>query len=158
TRRFVRKLQQLTGPVMAKALEDTAFYRFHRLIALNEVGGDPAADGIGIDEFHRRMRERLAGAAGGLTATATHDTKRGEDARARTLALSELPDEWTSAVAAWRAANAHHVQWSGARRAPSPALEYKLYQGLVGAWPLDRDVRSLRERFQVYAHKAAREA
>src|SRR5262249_47001405 len=73
TRRFVRKLQQLTGPVMAKALEDTAFYRFHRLIALNEVGGDPAADGIGIDEFHRHMRERVVG-AGGLTATATHDT------------------------------------------------------------------------------------
>src|SRR5262249_884847 len=83
TRRFVRKLQQLTGPVMAKALEDTAFYRFHRLIALNEVGGDPAAVGIGIDEFHRRMRERVMRGAGSLTATATHDTKRGEDARAR---------------------------------------------------------------------------
>ena len=158
TRRFVRKLQQLTGPVMAKALEDTAFYRFHRLIALNEVGGDPAADGVGIDEFHRRMRARVDSGAGGLTATATHDTKRGEDARARILALSELPDEWADAVAQWRAANARHVQRTGARRAPSAALEYKLYQGLIGAWPLDGDVGSLRPRFQAYAQKAAREA
>jgi (1->4)-alpha-D-glucan 1-alpha-D-glucosylmutase len=158
TRRFVRKLQQLTGPVMAKALEDTAFYRFHRLIALNEVGGDPAADGIGIDEFHRRMRARVVSGAGSLTATATHDTKRGEDARARILALSELPEEWADAVAQWRAANARHVQRMGARRAPSAGLEYKLYQGLVGAWPLDRDVQSLRPRFQAYAQKAAREA
>jgi len=158
TRRFVRKLQQLTGPAMAKALEDTAFYRFHRLIALNEVGGDPAADGIGIDEFHQRMRERVAGGGRGLTATATHDTKRGEDARARILALSELPEEWASAVAQWRAVNARHVQRSGGRRAPSAALEYKLYQALIGAWPLDRDVASLRARFQAYAQKAAREA
>ena len=157
-RRFVRKLQQLTGPVMAKALEDTAFYRFHRLIALNEVGGDPAADAIEIDEFHRRMHERIAAAGGGLTATATHDTKRGEDARARILALSELPDEWARAVAQWRAANARHVQRTGGRRAPSEALEYKLYQALIGAWPLDRDVASLRVRFQAFAQKAAREA
>jgi (1->4)-alpha-D-glucan 1-alpha-D-glucosylmutase len=158
TRRFVRKLQQLTGPVTAKALEDTAFYRFHRLIALNEVGGDPAADGIGIDEFHRRMRERVVHGAGSLTATATHDTKRGEDARARILALSELPDEWAAAVAQWRAANARHVQRTGGRRSPSAGLEYKLYQGLIGAWPRDRDVGSLRARFQAYAQKAAREA
>jgi (1->4)-alpha-D-glucan 1-alpha-D-glucosylmutase len=155
--RFVRKLQQLTGPVMAKALEDTAFYRFHRLIALNEVGGDPAADGLAVDEFHRRMRARVADGAGGLTATATHDTKRGEDARARILSLSELPDEWAAAVAQWRAANARHVQHARGRRAPSAAHEYMLYQALIGAWPLDRDIASLRERFQAFARKAARE-
>jgi (1->4)-alpha-D-glucan 1-alpha-D-glucosylmutase len=156
-RRFVRKLQQLTGPVMAKALEDTAFYRFHRLIALNEVGGHPAADGLGVDGFHRLMRERVAAGAGGLTATATHDTKRGEDARTRILAVSELPDEWAAAVAEWRAANARHIRHVGGRRAPSAAHEHLLYQALLGCWPLDRDVASLRERFQSFARKAARE-
>ncbi len=157
-RRFVRKLQQLTGPVTAKSLEDTAFYRFHRLIALNEVGGDPAADGVTIEEFHSRMRARGAGGGGGLTASSTHDTKRGEDARARILALSELPDEWAAAAARWRGANARYVQHSDRWRAPSAVLEYKLYQGLIGAWPLDRDLGSLRERFNAYAIKAAREA
>ena len=164
TRRFVRKLQQLTGPVTAKALEDTAFYRFHRLIALNEVGGNPAARGVAVDEFHRLMQARAAAGGGGLTASSTHDTKRGEDARARILALSELPDEWAAALAQWRAATARHLQPAGAGHAPSAGLEYKLYQGLIGAWPLDRDVTSLRElaalreRFNAYAIKAAREA
>jgi (1->4)-alpha-D-glucan 1-alpha-D-glucosylmutase len=157
TRRFVRKTQQLTGPVMAKALEDTAFYRFHRLIALNEVGGNPQAGGLAVDEFHRRMRERVATGSGGLTATATHDTKRGEDARARILALSELPDEWTAAVAAWRGANVRHLSDAGGRRAPSAVHEHMLYQALLGAWPLDRDVLTLRDRFQAHALKAARE-
>jgi (1->4)-alpha-D-glucan 1-alpha-D-glucosylmutase len=158
TRRLMRKLQQLTGPVTAKSLEDTAFYRFHRLIALNEVGGHPAADGISVGEFHHLMQDRAAAGGGGLTASSTHDTKRGEDARARILALSELPDEWAAEVAQWRAATARHVQQAGARRAPSPGLEYKLYQGLIGAWPLDRDLAALRERFKAYAIKAAREA
>jgi (1->4)-alpha-D-glucan 1-alpha-D-glucosylmutase len=156
-RRLVRKLQQLTGPVTAKSLEDAAFYRFHRLIALNEVGGDPAAHGVTVDEFHRRMCARAAAGGGGLTASSTHDTKRGEDARARILALSELPDEWAAAVAQWRDAAARHVQRADGRRAPSAGLEYKLYQGLIGAWPLDRDLAPLRERFKAYAIKAARE-
>src|SRR5690606_26424564 len=93
-RNFALKLQQLTGPLTAKALEDTAFYRYHRLLALNEVGGDPAGTALEIDEFHRRQQQRAAESAGGLTATATHDTKRGEDARARILALSELAQDW----------------------------------------------------------------
>ena len=151
--RFVRKLQQLTGPVMAKSLEDTAFYRFHRLIALNEVGGNPAASALPVDDFHRLMQERAATSPGGLTATATHDTKRGEDARARILALAELPDEWAAAVAQWSAVNARHVHRLGALRAPSAAHEYMLYQALIGAWPFDGDI----ERFQAYARKAARE-
>jgi (1->4)-alpha-D-glucan 1-alpha-D-glucosylmutase len=158
TQRFVRKLQQLTGPVTAKSLEDTAFYRFHRLIALNEVGGNPAARGVAVDEFHRLMQARAAAVGGGLTASSTHDTKRGEDGRARILALSELPDEWAAALVQWRAATARHLQPAGAGHAPSAGLEYKLYQGLIGAWPLDRDVTSLRERFKAYAIKAAREA
>ncbi len=157
----MRKLQQLTGPVTAKSLEDTAFYRFHRLLALNEVGGNPAASGLALDEFHRRMRTRAEASAGGLTATATHDTKRGEDARARILALTELADEWVAAVAQWRAINAPHVTHLDARldgrpdgrRAPSAAHECMLYQALLGAWPLDGDVG----RFQAYARKAARE-
>src|SRR5262249_28711567 len=143
-RRYVRKLQQLTGPVMAKSLEDTAFYRFHRLIALNEVGGNPAASALAVDDFHRLMRERAATSPGGLTATATHDTKRGEDARARILALSEVSDEWTALVAQWRAVNARHLAHAGERRAPSAAHEYMIYQALIGAWPFDGDV----ERFQ----------
>jgi len=151
--RFVRKLQQLTGPVMAKSLEDTAFYRFHRLIALNEVGGNPAATGLAVDDFHRLMQARAATAPDGLTATATHDTKRGEDARMRILALAELPDEWTAAVAQWRAINAQHLHRIGERRVPSAAHEYMLYQALIGAWPLDGDIG----RFQAYARKAARE-
>jgi len=155
-RRFVRKLQQLTGPVMAKSLEDTAFYRFHRLIALNEVGGNPAAPGLAIDEFHRAMQARAAGSSAGLSATATHDTKRGEDARTRILALAEIPGDWAAAVGEWRAANARHVQQADGRRAPSAAHEYMIYQALIGAWPLDGDGLGV-ERFQAYARKAARE-
>jgi (1->4)-alpha-D-glucan 1-alpha-D-glucosylmutase len=151
--RFVRKLQQLTGPVMAKALEDTAFYRFHRLLALNEVGGSPAASGLALGQFHALMRARLATSPDGLTATATHDTKRGEDARTRILALAEIADDWSEAVAQWRAANGRHVRQVNGRRAPSGAHEYMIYQALIGAWPLDGDV----ERFQAYARKAARE-
>jgi (1->4)-alpha-D-glucan 1-alpha-D-glucosylmutase len=154
-RRFVRKLQQLTGPAMAKSLEDTAFYRFHRLIALNEVGGNPASSGLAVDEFHRAMQARAATSPVGLTASATHDTKRGEDARARILALAEMPDDWAAAVAQWRAANARLVQQVDGRRAPSAAHEYMLYQALVGAWPLDGGLGV--ERFQAYARKAARE-
>ena len=100
-RRFALKLQQFTGPMMAKSLEDTAFYRYHRLIALNEVGGNPAAGAIPVADFHAMMQRRGA-PPHGLTATATHDTKRGEDARARLLALSELSADWADAVAAWR--------------------------------------------------------
>jgi (1->4)-alpha-D-glucan 1-alpha-D-glucosylmutase len=113
---------------------------------------------VTIEEFHRLMQARAAAGGGGLTASSTHDTKRGEDARARILALSELPDEWTAELARWRAATARHLRDAGAGRAPSPVLEYKLYQGLIGAWPLDRDLDALRERFKGYGIKAAREA
>jgi (1->4)-alpha-D-glucan 1-alpha-D-glucosylmutase len=154
--RFVRKIQQFTGPMMAKSLEDTAFYRFHRLLAFNEVGGNPAADGLAIPAFHRLMRGRIETQPHGLTATATHDTKRGEDARARLLALSEIPEEWAAGVAQWRSANAHLVRQAGARRAPSVAHEYMLYQALLGAWPADPD-SELVARMQAYALKAARE-
>jgi (1->4)-alpha-D-glucan 1-alpha-D-glucosylmutase len=155
-RRFALKLQQFTGPMMAKSLEDTTFYRYHRLLALNEVGGDPAAPALPVETFHELMRARAKHWPHGMTATATHDTKRGEDARARLLALAEVPGEWTGAVARWKLLNAPHVVVDGNMRSPSAAFEYMLYQTLVGAWPLQAD-DSFLPRIKAYALKAARE-
>ena len=156
-RRFALKVQQFTGPLMAKSLEDTAFYRYHRLLALNEVGGDPSAKALSVDAFHEAMKIRAKEWPHGMTATATHDTKRGEDARARLMALTELPGEWASAVARWKILNAPHLVVEGEMRAPTATFEYMLYQALVGAWPSgDRD-DSFRQRMQAYALKAARE-
>ena len=155
-RRFALKVQQFTGPVMAKSLEDTAFYRYHRLLALNEVGGDPSAKALSSGAFHGLMQARANEWPHGMTATATHDTKRGEDARTRIAALAELPGEWTSAVARWKILNAPLLVIDGAMRAPSAAFEYMLYQALIGAWPLEPDTSFL-ERMQAYALKAARE-
>jgi maltooligosyltrehalose synthase len=125
---LVRALQRLSGPLMAKAVEDTSFYRYRRLLALNEVGGEPDSAGTGPDAFHRKAAWRLAHWPDNMLASATHDTKRGEDARARLAVLSELPAAWEEAAAAWRELN---------RRLPAihPADEYALYQSLVGAWP-----------------------
>ena len=133
-RRFALKVQQFTGPLMAKSLEDTAFYRYHRLLALNEVGGDPAAKALSVDAFHDAMQARAKQWPHGMTATATHDTKRGEDARARIMALAEIPGEWASAVARWKVLNAPHLVIDGDMRAPSATFEYMLYQALLGAW------------------------
>ncbi|MBR0876195.1 (1-_4)-alpha-D-glucan 1-alpha-D-glucosylmutase [Bradyrhizobium japonicum] len=157
-RRFALKVQQFTGPMMAKSLEDTAFYQFHRLLALNEVGGDPASNGLTIPAFHEAMRARAKEWPQGMTATATHDTKRGEDARARIAALSEIPGEWTSAVARWKVLNAPHLALDGNLRAPSATFEYMLYQTLLGAWSLGETADAgFVERIQAYALKAARE-
>jgi len=156
-RRFALKVQQFTGPMMAKSLEDTAFYRYHRLLALNEVGGDPATQALSVEAFHDVMRRRAKDWPHGMTATATHDTKRGEDARARLLALAELPGDWTGAVGRWKTLNAPHVVVEGDMRSPSAAFEYMLYQTLVGAWPLQPGDASFAERIQAYALKAARE-
>ncbi|WGR95745.1 malto-oligosyltrehalose synthase [Bradyrhizobium sp. ISRA435] len=154
-RRFALKVQQFTGPMMAKSLEDTTFYRYHRLLALNEVGGDPAASALSAERFHDMMKARAHELPHGMTATATHDTKRGEDARARIMALAEIPGEWTSAVARWKVLNAPHLVLDGDMRAPSATFEYMLYQALLGAW--DPDDASLVARIQAYALKAARE-
>jgi (1->4)-alpha-D-glucan 1-alpha-D-glucosylmutase len=156
-RRFALKVQQFTGPMMAKSLEDTAFYRYHRLLALNEVGGDPSAKALSADAFHEAMKVRAKEWPHGMTATATHDTKRGEDARARLMALAELPGEWASAVARWKILNAPHLVIAGEMRAPSAAFEYMLYQALLGAWPSGGRDDSVLERMQAYALKAARE-
>lgn len=154
-RRFAMKLQQFTGPLMAKSLEDTAFYRFHRQLALNEVGGDPASGPLSLTAFHRRTQQRAMDWPHGMTATATHDTKRGEDARARIMAIAEIAGEWTAAVARWKVLNAGHVSAENDFRAPSATFEYMLYQSLLGAW--QPDDASLPERLQAYALKAARE-
>ncbi|MFN3656596.1 MAG: malto-oligosyltrehalose synthase [Pseudolabrys sp.] len=155
-REFALKLQQFTGPLMAKALEDTAFYRHHRLLAFNEVGGDAAAPALSLAKFHERQRLRADAGGRGLTATATHDTKRGEDARARILALTELSADWDAAVKDWQSRNAALVHHSGGRRLPSKGHEYMLYQALIGAWP-GRSDTDFMKRMQAYALKAARE-
>lgn len=155
-RRFALKVQQFTGPLMAKSLEDTAFYRYPRLLAFNEVGGDPANSGLAIASFHAALSKRQTTFPHGLTATATHDTKRGEDARGRLAALPELADEWRSHVQQWRDINKQHIQSHRGGRSPSPAFEYLLYQSLVGSWSLELDASFL-ERFKAYAIKAARE-
>jgi (1->4)-alpha-D-glucan 1-alpha-D-glucosylmutase len=143
--------------MMAKSLEDTGFYRFHRLLALNEVGGDPAANALSIPDFHARMRERAKQWPHGMTATATHDTKRGEDARARLMALTEIPSDWTSTVARWKLLNAPHLVTDGILRSPSASFEYMIYQTLLGIWPAEGEDETLPERLQAYALKAARE-
>jgi (1->4)-alpha-D-glucan 1-alpha-D-glucosylmutase len=156
-RRFAFKVQQFTGPMMAKSLEDTAFYRYHVLLALNEVGGNPASRGMALTDFHARMKERAVTSPNGMTATATHDTKRGEDARTRLIALSELAEEWALHVQEWRVLNASPTNASGPAQSPSPAHQYMLYQALLGAWPLTGLDASFIERMQEYAVKAARE-
>jgi (1->4)-alpha-D-glucan 1-alpha-D-glucosylmutase len=156
-RRFALKVQQFTGPVMAKSLEDTGFYRYHRSLALNEVGGDPAAGALSADAFHQAMQTRAREWPHGMTATATHDTKRGEDARARLIALAEITGEWTSAVARWKILNAPHLVIEGEMRAPSATFEYMLYQALLGAWRIGEPDDTFVERMQAYALKATRE-
>ncbi len=155
--RFALKVQQFTGPMMAKSLEDTAFYRYHRLLALNEVGGDAAAAALSIEAFHEAMETRQANWPHGMTATATHDTKRGEDARMRLLALAELSGEWTNLAGRWKAMNAQHVTMRDGVRSPSPAFEYMLYQAMIGSWPDAVDDVYV-ERIKAFALKAAREA
>ena len=156
-RQFALKLQQFTGPMMAKSLEDTAIYRYQSLIGLNEVGGYPTVPGLSVDEFHRRVASRTEHFAHGLTATATHDTKRGEDARARILSLAEIPALWEAQVARWRAWNARFVSGPDDGRSPSAGHEYMLYQTLIGAWPHAPIGDDFIRRIEDYAVKAARE-
>jgi len=156
-RSFALKLQQFTGPLMAKSLEDTAFYRYHRLLALNEVGGEPAAPELSVDDFHREQARLAKEMPHGLVATATHDTKRGEDARMRILTLAEMPENWRETVTHWRSLNAPHLKRDAAGRSPSAGHEYMVYQSLVGAWPFEGTDETFTGRMQAYALKAARE-
>ncbi|MDP9347822.1 MAG: malto-oligosyltrehalose synthase, partial [Gemmatimonadota bacterium] len=161
--RFVMRFQQLTGPVMAKGVEDTSFYIFNRLVSLNEVGGEPDHFGVPPEEFHRFMAARAAHWPHALTASSTHDTKRSEDVRARINVLSEIPDLWAEHVARWaemnRAKKAHEEDGD---EIPDANDEYLLYQTLLGAWPLgemeDQAHQDFMGRIQAYMEKATREA
>jgi (1->4)-alpha-D-glucan 1-alpha-D-glucosylmutase len=148
---FVRKWQQLSGPIMAKGVEDSAMYVYNRLISLNDVGGIP--NPISVDELHNFFARRNARWPNTMNATSTHDTKRSEDVRARIDVLSEIPDEWIRNATRWR-------RWLGDRRGEVDANEeYFLFQTLVGAWPLDEnEVEAFRERMKRYVIKASREA
>ena len=133
--RFAMRIQQYTAPVMAKAIEDTAFYRFPRLLSLNEVGGDPQRFAVSPGAFHAANEERRRAWPHALLATATHDTKRGEDARIRIDVLSEIPAQWTQAVRRWRRFNRSRRVETDAGIAPRRVDEYMIYQALLGAWP-----------------------
>jgi len=159
---FVMKFQQLTGPVMAKGVEDTAFYVYNRLISLNEVGGDPEEFGISLETFHRQNSARLEHWPHTLLTLSTHDTKRGEDARARIDTLSEIAPEWRAALMRWRNFNEAKKSLVDGELAPDRNDEYLFYQTLVGAWPggaLGREELSrFRERIAAYMEKAIKEA
>ena len=142
---FVTRFQQTTGAVTAKGVEDTAFYRYVRLLALNEVGGDPGRFGISVDEFHHANAHRAERLPRTLLAGTTHDTKRSADVRARVGALAGIADEWAEHATHWRRLNAHDG-------APDWSEELLIYQTLVGAWPLSH------ERLTGYTKKALREA
>lgn len=148
TAELVARFQQTSGPVTAKGVEDTAMYQYNRLVALNEVGGDPGRFGVSLEEFHTACAQAAACQPRGLVATATHDTKRGEDVRARLAVLSEVPEAWRQAVAHWAAINEPMSHDGLVDR----DTEYLIYQTLVGAWPISVD------RALAYIEKAIREA
>jgi (1->4)-alpha-D-glucan 1-alpha-D-glucosylmutase len=157
-REFALRVQQTTGPVMAKGVEDTAFYIANRLVSLNEVGGNPAQFGISVEAFHRANAARARRWPHTMTTTATHDTKRGEDVRARLNVLSEVPSEWRAAVHRWTAMNERLKTPGDTGPMPTRNDEYLFYQTVVGAWPGCADLASFRERVVAYMAKAAREA
>jgi (1->4)-alpha-D-glucan 1-alpha-D-glucosylmutase len=158
--RFVMKVQQLTGPVMAKGVEDTAFYRYNRLLSLNEVGSDPGTFGTSVDQFHRDAMSRARQWPSAMLSSSTHDTKRSEDVRARISALTETPREWSAAVNRWSRMNRTHKTRRRGQSAPDRDDEYHLYQTLVGIWPFGDRVPddTFRERVTAYMIKAVREA
>jgi (1->4)-alpha-D-glucan 1-alpha-D-glucosylmutase len=160
---FVLRFQQLTGPATAKAIEDTAFYRYVRFVAANEVGGEPRRIGIEVEALHRASAERAAQWPRTMLSTSTHDTKRGEDARARLAVLAEIPDPFRRAVSRWsRRARGKRTKLEDGSEAPSRRDEYLLYQTLIGAWPFAGGgmaaAAELAPRVVAYMEKATREA
>ncbi len=162
--RVAMRAQQISGPVMAKGMEDTAFYRYHRLISLNEVGGDPRRFGLSLATFHRANVDRREHWPNDMLAGSTHDTKRGEDARARINVLSEVPMEWARHVRTWvRMNRSRRTEVEGGEAMPSSSDEYLFYQTLVGAWPLDlaptdeAAMHDFAERVAAFMQKAVRE-
>lgn len=156
---FVMRFQQLTGPLMAKGFEDTTLYVYNRLLSLNEVGGDPGRFGVGIEGFHEFNQTRARDWIHSMNATATHDTKRGEDARARLNVLSELPEEWEACVKEWGKVNRRKKRLLKGREVPDRNDEYFLYQTLVGALSFRQNwTANFLERVKNYMIKAVREA
>lgn len=152
---FYQRCMQFTGPLMAKGVEDTLLYTYHRFIAHNEVGNSPEAFGCSIEAFHKKMQQRLQTWPLSLNTTSTHDTKRGEDVRARLNVLTDLPDEWLQAVEEWRLLQAGLKQ----NGAPDVADEYFMYQSLAGAYPMTEEGENdFGTRFTEYVQKALREA
>jgi len=164
-REIARRFQQLTGPVTAKSVEDTAFYRYTRFIALNEVGGEPSRWGCSVAAFHHATAARRQRAPAAMLATATHDHKRGEDVRARLAVLSELPAEWRQSLRRIARLNRsrRHLMAEG-EPAPSRKAEYLYYQAVLGAWPMElapedgAGMAAFAERMEAYMIKAVREA
>jgi (1->4)-alpha-D-glucan 1-alpha-D-glucosylmutase len=159
---FVMKFQQVTGPVMAKGLEDTAFYHYNRLVSLNEVGGSPDRFGTPLETFHGQNIERAKKYPYALLASSTHDTKRSEDIRARINVLSEMPDEWKKQLFSWSRINRNKKIIADGKPVPDRNEEYLLYQTILGAWPIgEMDEHSYNvfiRRIENYMIKALREA
>ena len=162
---FSRRFQQTTGAVMAKAVEDTVFYRYNRLIALNEVGGEPDCYGSDINAFHKAMEIRVADQPEGLLATSTHDTKRAEDARARLYSLSEAPETWAEIVSrAAKALGKYRMPIEGGLSSPDLVTEWGFYQSLLGVLPADFEPADdaaramIGQRLAASMEKAVREA
>lgn len=160
---FRTRFQQLTGPLMAKSVEDTLFFRQHMALALNEVGAEPLPRPFSLARFHDEMQIRRERQPDGLTGTSTHDTKRGEDARARLYTLTESPQRWALHVARWRQMNRGAVVALDGGPAPEPAVEWMLYQALAGIWPASgaadaAQLAALEPRFTAFVEKALREA
>lgn len=153
---FLQRCQQFTGPLAAKGVEDTSFYIFNRLISHNEVGDSPENFGITIPDFHKKMQERRKNFPLSVSGTATHDTKRGEDARMRLNVLSELPEEWFAKIEEWKEINR---KFSGAQNALDDNEEYFIYQTLIGSFPFaEIDQENFFERTRDYLQKVLREA
>lgn len=158
-REFVMRFQQLTGPVMAKGVEDTVFYLYNRMLSLNEVGGDLGHFGYSLTEFHRQNHERSLRWPYNFLTSDTHDTKRSEDVRLRIDALSEIPDEWEDVLAVWTRLHEKFRVLLDGEFAPVRNTQYLIYQSLVGGWPeAGADMADFRDRFQDYIVKAMREA
>jgi (1->4)-alpha-D-glucan 1-alpha-D-glucosylmutase len=155
----VMRWQQFTGPIVAKALEDTSLYVYHPLLSLNEVGGDPdPSDVPSLEDFYAFLESRDKW-PGSLNASSTHDTKRSEDVRARLNALSEMPAEWNEHLALWAKQNAPHKEQVNGHTVPDRNEEYFIYQTLLGVWPLEpEDCLTLLKRVQEHVLKATREA
>jgi len=161
---FVMRFQQITGPVMAKGVEDTSFYIYNRLVSLNEVGGSPDRFGTPLETFHGQNTERIKSWPYSMIATSTHDTKRSEDVRARINVLSEMPERWKACLAKWGRLNKKNRIITEDRTVPDRNEEYLFYQTLIGVWPIkptepaENENELLKKRIKEYMLKAIREA